>query len=361
MKIQYIGNFTDGTGWAKASTYNALALSNAGYDIYCTEIKYNNMSNMLEPEIQTLLEKQSDFFDVVIQHVLPRDYRYFGGVKNVGFTVLETNTLSNVPWIKNMRMMDEMLVPNRGSQKALESMGISSKILPHTFNFDSIANLEIAASVDQLKNTFNFVFVGEFVKRKNLEALIRAFHNEFDFIEPVNLYIKTWGTDIQNVNNFCQEIKNRLKKCSKYKTEVVICDYIPENIVLSTMKQCHFFVMPSYGEAWCYPAMESMALGVPVIYTKGIGIEDYAVDGVSGAGVESRLEFCYGATDTIPDLYTSQDTWNEISVVDLQQKMRMAFNTYFQAKDVYDQLSKNSIEVASKYNYKNCEFVKGIL
>ena len=361
MKIKYIGNFNDGTGWAKASTYNALALSHAGYDIYCQEFKYNDMNNILEPEIQDLMDKKSDSFDVVIQHILPKDYRYFGGIKNIGFTVLETNTLSNLPWIKNMRMMDEMLVPNKASQKALELLGIKSKILPHTFNFDAVSGTTTAASVEQLKNSFNFVFVGEFVKRKNLEALLRAFHNEFNINEPVNLYIKTWGTTLQAVTNLCHEVKNKLKKSAKYKTEIIICDYLPENVVLSTMKQCHFFVMPSYGEAWCYPAIEAMALGLPVVHTRGIGIDDYTEDTITGISVESRVEPCYGALDTIADLYTSRDTWNEISVADLQTKMRMAYNTYYHTKDQYDAISKNAIEAASKYNYKNCEFVKGIL
>ncbi len=69
MKIKYIGNFNDGTGWAKAATYKAIALDYAGYDVYCEELKYNNVSVILEGKIAELLDKKSDAYDVVIHHV----------------------------------------------------------------------------------------------------------------------------------------------------------------------------------------------------------------------------------------------------------------------------------------------------
>ncbi len=43
--------------------------------------------------------------------------------------------------------------------------------------------------IDNLLNTFNFGFIGEFTERKNIQALARAFHSEFDYDEPVNLYV----------------------------------------------------------------------------------------------------------------------------------------------------------------------------
>jgi glycosyltransferase involved in cell wall biosynthesis len=361
MKIKYVGNFTDGTGWAKASTYNALALHHAGYDVYCSEHKYNDLNHVLEPEITELLEKKSDSYDAIVQHVLPMDYKYYGGVKNIGFVVLENTHFTNVSWLSNIKMMDEMLVPNKASQKCLEIHGIKSRIFPHTFNFDKVHNTGTAASISELANTFNFVFIGDFCHRKNIEALLRAFHTEFDYIEPVNLYIKTWGKPFQEFESFCNDVKAKMKKQALYKKEVIVCDYLPEEVMLSTLKQCHAFVMPSRGEAWCYPAMEAMALGIPPIYTAGIGVEEYAKPDFSGLEVKSHETSCFGAVDTMSDLYTCEDRWLEIDVLDLQYRMRLLYNTYVQARESYQAISNNCIEDVSKFNYSNCELIKDVI
>jgi glycosyltransferase involved in cell wall biosynthesis len=357
MKIKYIGNFTDGTGWAKASTYNALALHHAGYDVYCEEFKYNESKHPLEPELEDLLAKKSESYDVIVNHVLPRDYKYIGGVKNIGFVELETLNLSSVPWIKNLKIMDHMLVANKASQRTLAKLGIESNIFPHSFNFEKVSTLQGMASINQLNNNFNFMFIGEFSKRKNLEAVLRAFHSEFEYFENVNLYIKTSGITLESLTNFCTEVKNKIKKNGKCKTEVILCDYVSEDILLSTMKQCHASVVPSYGEAWCYPAIEAMAMGIPCIYTKGIGIEDYGI----GFKVDSYEVPCYGATDNMSDIYTCEDTWLEIDVKDLQNKMRTVHNMFISDKRSYENMSKNCITTASMFNYKDNNFTKGLL
>jgi glycosyltransferase involved in cell wall biosynthesis len=361
MKIKYIGNFSDGTGWAKASTYNALALSSAGHDVYCEEVKYNKAEVFLEEEIKNLLAKQTDSFDMVVHHILPKDYRYVPGVINVGCVELENEHFSNVVWLKRLNTMDMIWVPNKGSKRCLESSGINSskiKVFNHTFNYEKIINLKSIASVAQLKNSFNFVFVGEFVKRKNIEALLIAFHNEFDRVEPVNLYIKTNG-NAPSVTQHCDEVKNRMKKSNQYKKDVIVTDYMPEEVLLSTIQQCHAFVMPSYGEAWCYPAIEAMALGVPPIYTSGIGIEDYASQ--VGFAVKSRETPCYGAIDTLEDLYTSEDSWLEIDIFDLQRKMREVYELFQQDKAGYDRLRNSCIKEVEKFNFTNNKIVEDLV
>ena len=57
MKIKYIGNFNDGTGWSKASTYNLLAIDYAGYDVYAEEMKYSKNHLPLEDRVQELMAK----------------------------------------------------------------------------------------------------------------------------------------------------------------------------------------------------------------------------------------------------------------------------------------------------------------
>ena len=361
MKIQYIGNFSDGTGWAKASTYNALVLSKAGYDIYCKEIRYNDRNITIEDEINNLLSKTSDDFDVIIHHVLPKDYQYVGGAKNIGFVELETLNLSDKIWLKNLSMMDEILVPNEASKKCLINSGCTKpiKIFNHSFNYNRVVNSNSPAFVQELNNNFNFIFVGEFSKRKNPEALVRAFQNEFSYIEPVNLILKT-NTPVDNINQFTQNIKQNMKNSQRYKKELIISDYLSEDVLWAIMKQCHAFMMPSYGEAWCYPAMEAMALGLPIIYTEGIGIEHYANTNPNYA-VKSKVVPCYGAVDTFDTLYTSKDLWYEIDIIDLQIKMRNIYDMHKNNNLQYSMLSKQNINNAKRYDFNNTAIARGMV
>jgi glycosyltransferase involved in cell wall biosynthesis len=361
MKIQYIGNFSDGTGWAKASTYNVLSLVAAGYDVYCKEIRYNDRNITIEDEINSLLSKTSDDFDVIIHHVLPKDYKYIGGAKNIGFVELETLNLSDQIWLKNLSMMDEILVPNEASKKCLINSGCTKpiKIFNHSFNYNKVVNSNSPAFVAELNNKFNFIFVGEFSKRKNPEALVRAFQNEFHYIEPVNLVIKT-NTSLDVIGKFTQNVKRNMKNSERYKTELIISDYLPEDTLWAVMKQCHAFVMPSCGEAWCYPAMEAMALGLPIIYTEGIGIEDYANTNANYA-VKSTVTPCYGAVDTFDTLYTAKDLWHEIDIIDLQMTMRNVYEMHKNNNQQYSMLSRQNINNVQRYDFNNTAIARGMV
>ena len=76
--------------------------------------------------------------------------------------------------------------------------------------------------IQELLSTFNFAFVGEFIERKNLKALIQAFHMEFSCDEPVNLFIKTSKVSLPEVQNHIKSIKSGLKIRKTYKEEIII-------------------------------------------------------------------------------------------------------------------------------------------
>lgn len=358
MKIKYIGNFNDGTGWSKASTYNLLAIDYAGYDVYAEEMKYSKNHLPLEDRVQELMAKKSEKFDVVIHHVLPDQYKYYGGSKNIGFVEIETYNISNQTWIKNMNMMDEIWVPNTHSKNSLKRSGVNSpiKILPHFMNVEKIHNNKLANN--DLNNTFNFLFVGEFIERKNLQAILRAFHSEFLDKEPVRLCIKTSG-DNDLISNYIRETKQKLKLKNSYKQDILITNRLPENTLYELMNSCHCFVSASRGEAWCYPSIESMSVGMPVIYTENTGIEDY--DSGGNVPVKSYLSPCYGAMDSLAHLYSSKEAWYEIDILELQKAMRLIFNEINQDSKSYESRKIKNAEYVKRFDYKNSKIIKELL
>ena len=346
MKILYIGHYKDGTGWGDAAKNNILALHKAGVEVVPRAISYNETDSETDEKILELEQKSTEGCDICIQHTLPSNYVYDSRFKNIGYLAIESSDFCDTLWHKNINMMDELWVPSEYVKKACVKSGVTIpiKIAPHALDIDSYTNSPDGAKIEQLLDTFNFVFVGEFIERKNIKALLRAFHTEFHPKEPVNLLIKTSGIDMKELETYCDSIKKGLKLRKQYKKELTISGRLEKQDYISVLKQCHSFVMPSRGEGFCIPALEAMCLGIPVIYTKGTALSEFCV----GSAVESRSESCFGGMGALPNIYTANSEWWEINIKELQIKMRNAY-----MKNV-DTLSKERCEKQSKkYSHEN--------
>ena len=107
------------------------------------------------------------------------------------------------------------------NKKSAEASGVTKPIhvIPHSLNISEYHTIPQGNQIQELQNTFNFVFVGEFIERKNLQALLKAFHMEFELHEPANLMIKTSGVSLDAVQGFCEHVKKGLKLRQAYKSE----------------------------------------------------------------------------------------------------------------------------------------------
>ena len=338
MKVLYIGNYRDGTGWANACAGNILALDAADVDVVPRAISFEREDKSYPERIQQLEKKyrnrsSSCDCDVVIQHTLPHLYCYDSSYKNIGFCDTESHDFSTTGWQYSINMMDELWVPSQQNVDAAKRSGVTIpiNIVPHSIDVPTYTRLSQQSGGDkiqQMEDCFTFGFVGEFVERKNIKALVQAFHIEFDPREPVNLFIKTSRVPLETIQGYCTQIRKGLKVRTNYKEEIIISGMMPKNDYISVLSQVNCFVMPSRGEAFCIPALEAMALGIPAIYTEGIGM-DFCV----GEPVESKLAPCFGAVDTLPDLDTAATSWSEIDVLKLSKAMRKAYNEYGTEKE----------------------------
>tara|TARA_Y100001938_G_scaffold133366_1_gene192642 strand:+ start:3232 stop:4320 length:1089 start_codon:yes stop_codon:yes gene_type:complete len=349
VKVLYIGNYKDGTGWANACCGNILAMDAAGIEVVPRAITFEKQSKPYPKRIKELeikYSKKSDNYDcdVVVQHTLPHLYSYNSRYKNIGFFDTESFDFATTGWQHYANMMDEIWVPSEQNLQAAKTSGITVpiKIIPHSIDMSEYENTD-GAKIQEMQNNFTFGFVGEFIERKNLKALIKAFHMEFDPREPVNLFIKTSKSSLEDVQKFCGHIRRGLKLRKEYKEEIVVAGMLEKVDYASVLSQVDCFVMPSRGEAFCIPALEAMALGIPSIYTESIGM-DYCV----GEAVPARVEPCFGAMQTLPDLDTASSTWAEIDVLELCKAMRKWYNN----KDLSSSIKEECIETAAEYDHK---------
>jgi glycosyltransferase involved in cell wall biosynthesis len=349
MKILYIGNYRDGTGWGEACLNNILGL-NYHADVVCRPISFNGGNAEVPPIINELEGKSTKGCDIVIQHTLPDYYVYKGGLKNVCIYEPDT-TFRDTMWHKNINTMDLALLPSMDAIELSKLSGVKTRMAmcPHSFPFARTKNYN-TASVKELENTFNFGFVGEFIARKNVISLLKAFHTEFHPSEPVNLFLKLGRSGsssdqvLQEFQHMSRSVKAGLKLRDRYKEEIVITGHLEKTALLSIMSQCHAFVMPSHGEAWCYPALESMALSIPVLKTAGM--MDYTI----GSDFCSTTGPCFAATDSLPNIYTGLSTWRNPDIKSIMEEMRWIYNMYTYDQDAYLDLRDECRRAASEYD-----------
>ncbi len=357
-KVLYIGNYRDGTGWANACVNNILALDSAGVSVVPRPITFEQEQRDYPQRIKELEPNTTDGCDICIQHTLPYLYSYNAKYKkNIGYLAVESSNFKETGWQKFCNLMDEIWVPSLAAKKSCENSGVVKpvKVAPHSLDASNyLRGDEIV--IPEIQSTFNFIFVGEFVERKNLEALIKAFHMEFATYEPVNLIIKTSKTDINSFRQYMENIKRKLKIKNTYKSEVYMIGMMEKSQYVSLLSKCHRFVMPSRGEAFCIPALEAMMLGVPVIHTKHTGMDDFCV----GEAVDSISTPCFGAMSTISNLDTAKSDWQEIDLKKLCASMRKAYLEWNSNQEL--QLRERAKESSKKYDHKPMgQYLKGLL
>lgn len=337
MKVLYIGHYRDGTGYGQAAQDYILALDSVGVDVVARPFRLNNSTAQIPKRLQELESKSSVGATHCIQHTLPIHMDFNGRFKkNIALFASETEGMENTSWVPKLKAMDHIWVINKQMDDEW-SKNLQHKnpimVIPHAVDINKFRGQYEQVDIPPAVGHFKFYFVSELSRRKNLVALLRAFHSEFAWNEPVSLVIKTHISGVnpqetqQKVSDLCRLVKQDLKllPVERYKKEVVITDNLSEHDLMRLHATCDCLVVPSFGEAWSLPAMDALGMGNPVIVPDIPGQFEFVGDSLNGFRVEAHRDYCLGQTGTFPDLYTGEETWWSVSVEGLMSAMRCAF------------------------------------
>lgn len=329
IKVLHVAHSRENSGVGDAIRHYQKAMIAAGLDVVSRPVLLNNSGFQLEDDLLALEKKSAKNCDVVIQHLLPRYMSYNGNYrKNIGYFVAETECLQNSVWINNLQLMDEVWVPNTSMLD--ENLNENIQLIPHACNPDDYLDTE---TLPQLEKTFNFYFVGEFSRRKNLAALLKAFHLEFRN-EPVNLVLKinkpgySGQVLFDEFKKFSDKIKEGLRlKPQNCISEIVITDFLTRQDLIRLHNTCDCFCNTSYGEAWSYPTFDAAAVGNVVISSNVGGPKDFLKNYDNSILVSVRHEHVFGVEENVvPELYNSSELWSSIDTYRLQLAMRDVYN-----------------------------------
>ena len=331
MRVLYIGNYMDGTGWGNMATENILSMKEAGIDVVARRISYSGVP-VPNKALEELEAKKVAGCDICIQHCLPSDFYKSPDIKCVGMFHYETKDLKNSTWQYHTKTMDEVWLPQSGKSKAWAGINKRVSYYVPSIDIEAIKSVKTrpTASIKELRKGYNFCFFGEYIHRKNIHSLLKAFHLEFNRHENVNLFFKLSGGEPEetlkrfySVNQqICRDLSiSRSKQIHALSGRMGYSEY------LSILNQCHCMVVPSYGEDPCIPAIEAISMGLSLIRTSNAGIcddiEDCEETGIES--VSSHLVACEKNEYSIDNLYSGKSQWREIQVDSLREKMRKMY------------------------------------
>jgi glycosyltransferase involved in cell wall biosynthesis len=359
MKILYIAHYRENSGWSEFAKHHILALDAIGVDVVPRQVKLNDEWNEPHPRIEELEKKSAEGCDVIIQCLLPHHYQYQGGAKNIGVYFTETSDFTYSSWPSHINMMDEAWVTNQDAIEVAKHSGIEipvKQVSPALDLSKYTQDYQIANDIkEQNGNEFLFYFIGDFRRRKNLSAALKAFHIEFGPHEPANIVIKTtkYGIDSQrlrqDVINQISAIKTGLRlypSLDDYKKEIIITDHLTDAQMGSLHKTCDCLVAPSFGEALGLVVLDGMGFGNYVISTDIGGPSEYILHGQDGFLTAINNDICFGVSeDTFPFLMTAREEWYNADIEDLRKQMRRAYSGEF------NHIPTNAHNKVKEFNY----------
>lgn len=276
----------------------------------------------------------SDNVDIAIHFFLPQNLSWKSNRKNICYFFYETDTIRYTTWPENLALMDEIWVSSKWLKQILINDGIAVPIRVVPIPTDVEKFYKKYPKIIEKENEFLFYWIGDLNPRKNLPALIRAFHLEFEPHEPVGLVIKASKSQVfksmyeYDVKQFCNKIKEGLKlylDISLYKSETILSDKeISDEQMLSIHQDCDCLVIPSKSEGYCLPALDAIGFGNTPIVTGWSGHTEI-INNKNGWLCDYQMSFVHGMNEVMFELYSGKEQWAEISLKSLMSNMRECY------------------------------------
>lgn len=173
-----------------------------------------------------------------------------------------------------------------------------------------------------------FLYVANFIPRKNLEDLILSFCVAFTGVKDAALIIKTYGQQ-----NTAAQKKAIRQAISTMKSKVVGIPNLPKIVVLDElvsdeqlkriMRSADVYVSSSKGEGANLPLLQSMALEKMIVANNFLSHGDF-LDGSNASIVNHTLTPCINASNPV---YTSEQMWCAPDVESFISRLQLAYTS----------------------------------
>lgn len=356
INILFVGPYRQVDSWGISSREYIRALSLleecnlAIRPIYLSK----NISAIQDIEDSISKYEKNSFaqYDIVIQHCLPPFFSKYGGVKNIGISFFETDLEYSV-WKNSINLMDELWVPSSWERDSISNdISTTISVIPIPQKEDIDSHPFQCNELSRENHGFKFYFIGQDIKRKNIDDIVRAFHLEFTNSDNIKLVLKIngGGAQLKKRIELIKEELNIYPSQDDYRKEIIIDKFLTRDQILGIHNMCDCFVSASYGESFLIPAFDAAVFGKTPIINKNTGTSEF-ISNINGFLVESTKIKSYDSNRPISNIYTGYDNWYKIDMLDLQRKMRNAYELgplekrwkYIEAKNIAKNFTYQSI------------------
>lgn len=253
----------------------------------------------------------------------------------VCYTLFETDRCPS-PWIEALLKMDKIFVFSEFNRKAWAESGIpENKISALPPAVDSFMYNPDGYKLNiQNKRGFTFLCSGDFTERKNFEAVIEAFVNEFSDKDAVTLIFKChYGGFTKKFRNDC---KNKLRQISmRFNSNnppriLFWGDKVSDPAMAALYRSVDCFVLTSRGEGLGMQYLEAVASGLPVIACDWGAQTDY-LNFNNSYLVKSHLRIIDDPNYIMKCPQALNSRWCQVEIGDLRVAMRHVRDNYSEA------------------------------
>lgn len=273
------------------------------------------------------------------------------GKINIGYTDYEVTKLPEL-WVKNCNKMDEIWTSSAFCKRVFLNSGVKRdiKVIPHTID-SSLWNPNVEAVDIPNKRGFTFLFVSEWMPRKGIYELLRAWYRAFKHRDDVCLILKTYLGSHRNIDAIRREIvqvRQEFNLTHDKTAPILYCpDFIEDSLMPNFFQCADVLVAPSLGEGFGLSVVQAEMMGIPVIATNWSSLVEvcnndigYMID-IKGLEPVSQKQI-----DFIPSYKDAQ--WAKLDEDNLIDIMRHVYNN----PDELATKSKKCIDFAQQFGYQ---------
>lgn len=340
LKIKWFGTFGNNTGYNKINREFVRRLYAKQIPISIDiadidNIRENNLYDNLKGVDR--LYNDTDNYDIGIYSKVYTDkYKLDKNKYNILYWMTETSDLLNVE-IERLKQFNEIWTPSDFCLDVYNKYDINIPIYKISPGIDSTV---FKYQNYNKEKPFRFLSVFSWSKRKGFDVLLKSYLDSFSRENVIlTLVTKIFGSEsVHGTKSIIESIENIKSEYQYKKTPIIelITQDITDEQLAEIYNNSHCFVLPTRGEGFCFPLLESAFCKLPIITTNFSGHLDYLnknnstlidVDGFSVVG---------------DDNFFNSQNYNTLKFPTL-------------GKQYKDQLKENMVEIFNNYEQFTCK------
>jgi glycosyltransferase involved in cell wall biosynthesis len=338
VNVAYQGPLLDYSGYGEANRHFVAALRAADVGVTGKLVNYTKERadyGTLSPIVTEALENR-DHYRIKIMHTTPDEFERLRepGKYHIAHFFWETDKIPEI-FAQGFQHVDEIWTGSEANKAAIIKGGVDKPVHIIPQPIETVREWPEPYLLPEFDG-YLFYSIFEWTDRKNPEALLRAYYEEFGNGENVGLLIKTYFRNFtlsskRMIRNAVDNIKRQYGE--KLPPVFLYLDLMDRQQIMRIHSTGDCFVSAHRGEGWGVPQVEAMVAGNPIISTGYGGVHEYLQPGKTAFLIPYEMEALRGMAHS-QRFYGSDQLWANANVDALRQYLRFCFNNQKEAAGI---------------------------